>query len=1343
MYFRICLLLLLCASISNIYAQNDRDFFKVYPVTIEDGAPDWVRLMYGNDPNVREVSYLFDQYWKNKPLVKNIHVRNYLHWHRKIEPWVNIEGYIRKPTPTQEASTEAFLKNQRKNSLQNRGGIDEPWECLGPIETYAPGSLMPISWQVNVYCVHVFPGNESIMLAGTEGGGAFISTNKGMDWLPCTYSTSITSVTAVQFHPLDDQIMLIGGNRRVFRSVDGGTQWAEVLFMDGEVYQFSFHPTQPTLVYAATSRGLYRSEDSGLSWELVFQEACWDVKVHLSEHNIWFALRSTPDMKKVEFIRSTDTGNSWSVMNNGWYQPQDINHARDFGGKIGLSIADPDRIYAALIGESKPGDDGWLGLYVSGDKGQNWSLPAGQIGGPYDSPNRMPWNVAAYSDGYHQGFYNFGLAVSPTDANKVWIGSIRLTESTDGGKTFRSIGAADSQRHSYIHADIQDIFVHGSDVWIASDGGLDYSSDELMSHESRKKGITGSDFWGFDLGWNLGTMVGGKYHNGNSAFHSGYGKGNFLHIGGVEEPTGYINTVDNQILYTNQWWAGNTRVQRIPTTLNGPVLELPSLPIIPNESYIETSSSGIYFDPRYANRMYVGKDNAIWRSSDGGQNFDKLHTFGAGEVHQIAQSYSDPNVIYLVFHQEGFWSPCQLFKSEDGGITWKKMTDIPADRWRLILEIHPLRSQEIWVGSSLGANGQKLFQSIDGGVSWKNKTQAALDHHQIRSISLIPGTTQDELWIATNRSVWRLQNTENGQLEDYSDGLPEIYLNTLKIKPLYSLTNGLDSTPLRLLLPTYGRGIFARNVHKNDIAPWLQISASTDTLYCSRDTLTLESLSILGTSVEWQWNITPNPQFIDDATRRNPKIVPGAPGSYSIQLIARDINGDTLMRTFDNFITVKNECNPEGEPGRALTTNSDGDFVQLSGPFMATNTFSVSAWIYPDGIQPDYSAIFMNDDETAGLNFRGGNNTLGYHWPGGAWWWDSGLQVPANQWSHVAMVASPDGVEVYVNGVGAKHVFNAPTVQFGSAKIGSYKGWSSRNIKGQIDEVSIWSKSLSRDEIRLLKHLTLSGQESDLVSYYQFNETQSRIFDRINTWHGFTRGNSRTLPSTAPVAGGQSQLKKQPNGQVWVFDSLGLELKPGVYPQNSLTEWTAFRFESASEENQPALAQRWILNEYTQNAPDFEKTELRFKLAVLGSASDIQLFFQNWFYEYPADMPWDGTAYQENNDLVFQRENRRLLEGKYSLWWDQNTRTSKVNQKNQDLSVFPNPVANKQELTLAFEAPFTGTLRVINMQGKTLSLYACKDVLSYQIPLNKFAPGNYMLWYESAKKMGKRTFVIE
>ena len=80
------------------------------------------------------------------------------------------------------------------------------------------------------------------------------------------------------------------------------------------------------------------------------------------------------------------------------------------------------------------------------------------------------------------------------------------------------------------------------DSWVATDGGINLSTDNFMNvnnHTALNSGLIGSDMWGFDQGWNEDVIVGGRYHNGNTAIADFYGN-KALRMGGGESPTGWL-----------------------------------------------------------------------------------------------------------------------------------------------------------------------------------------------------------------------------------------------------------------------------------------------------------------------------------------------------------------------------------------------------------------------------------------------------------------------------------------------------------------------------------------------------------------------------------------------------------------------------------------------------------------------------------------------------------------------------------------------------------------------------------------------------------------------------------
>lgn len=71
---------------------------------------------------------------------------------------------------------------------------------------------------------------------------------------------------------------------------------------------------------------------------------------------------------------------------------------------------------------------------------------------------------------------------------------------------------------------------------------MNFTTDRFTSrsnHSARNAGLIGSDMWGFDQGWNEDLVVGGRYHNGNTAIAEFYDD-TALRMGGAESPTGWV-----------------------------------------------------------------------------------------------------------------------------------------------------------------------------------------------------------------------------------------------------------------------------------------------------------------------------------------------------------------------------------------------------------------------------------------------------------------------------------------------------------------------------------------------------------------------------------------------------------------------------------------------------------------------------------------------------------------------------------------------------------------------------------------------------------------------------------
>ncbi len=1220
----ICTIILVNAA----QGQNQDYFFKVPPSAIEGQMPDWAALMYSNDPNVEAVNAAYDKYYSIHPFVKNVHVQNYKYWLKNIQSCLNEDGYIRIPNTEQLKAKHARLQAQRSEHKSLTG----TWENIGPFNTYKnDGSLELRPTQTNVSAIAVAPSNKDIMYCGADtGGGIFKSIDHGMNWFLVSSDYPITNASDLKVHPQNPDIVYVGHGNHIYQSVDGGVTWVLLQDAGNRVQQFYIHRTQPNIVFAATSNGLLKSSDNGSTWENIFSDHCWDIEAHTVNPDILYIAVHNASLRRAQIYKSFDNGDTWELKDNNWYVPTDFNNASDIGCKIGLTPADPDRVYAGLIGASKANDNGWIGIYYSLDGGDSWVNPDGIDGGPYASGSDMNtnWFYAGYSSGYHQGWYNYDLDVSHNDPDKLWVGTIWACESGNRGANIEYIRGT---RSLEMHADIQDIDVVGDEIWYTSDGGINYSNDEMQTVEIRNTGISASTYWGFSHGWNEDTWTGGRYHNGNAAYHENYGVGETVFLGGAETATGYINPLDNRTMHFSD--IGD---KKITDQLDQPTSNIPNLGLYPNEAYTDLNSSEIEYHPTYSNILYLGNANTFYRSTNGGIKFEPLHSFAEGSrVLEFEISRLDPNIIYclVIYNNVG-----TIYKSGDGGTSFTAINPVPSNNIsRLDLTMDPNSLDKLWVISYYGANGQKVFASEDGGQSWTNKSTSMLDGHRMLDV-LYQAGTDDVVYLATDYGVFYYDNAASDWVL-YADGLP-LLTTALIFKPFYR-----DS---KLRLST-ARGIWEAPfaVPSNPIA---EPMTADPVVYCSRDTVQFDDHSFLDhEGASWLWTFDPEPSYISSITARNPRVAFQEQGSYQVSLTITDGQGKESTKTIDNVISLQDQCIPDAFAGSALHCEANPDHVTIPSLDINTQNISISAWVKPDGIQGEYTGIVINEGTTAGLNFRP-NNELAYHWPDGAWWWGSGLIVEPGVWSHVALVADSTGITVYLNGVAAKHSFNVPAVDFGAMRIGSYKGWGSRNFVGELDEVSIWNKTLTQEEIRGLRHLTRTGEQAydeALVAYYQFNaDTDANVLDKIGTRHGSLSGNANKIVSTAPIGNGVSASYTLDGSANYLFENSETAL--GIADVGFSGEMVVSRLSTLPDSlpnTNPHTGNHWIINYYgVEDFPLLESVLLSTSAGIaIGDPSNAQLYIRSenaYLNEWEAvctAQELSSGKYQYGNDCGIQQ----------------------------------------------------------------------------------------------------------
>jgi hypothetical protein len=178
-----------------------------------------------------------------------------------------------------------------------------------------------------------------------------------------------------------------------------------------------------------------------------------------------------------------------------------------------------------------------------------------------------------------------------------------------------------------------------------------------------------------------------------------------------------------------------------------------------------------------------------------------------------------------------------------------------------------------------------------------------------------------------------------------------------------------------------------------------------------------------------------------------------------------------------------------------------GSYVTVPGLNLNTNTVTITMWINPNAAQAVFSSLFKYqngpDTDAAGLGFGGTLNSnnmaaLGYSWNSNSaatYGWNSGLFPVIDQWSFVALVIEPSQATIYLYSIDAvttlPDLYSAvnsvtnenETFSGGTNLIGSDPySTVTRSFGGDIDEVAVFNKALSSDQI-----LAMFSQAAGLV----------------------------------------------------------------------------------------------------------------------------------------------------------------------------------------------------------------------------------------------------------------------
>jgi len=150
-------------------------------VNIDETTPDWARMMYADNPNIRSVIDLHDKWRIDNPEVKTAHTRNLKHFMKYlvVRDAINAEGFIEIPEDVENRDLK-WLKKRTEILESGLRRNQNTWTPLGP--NLVPETQNRVNAQANIYSIDQSKSNPDILFCGTETSCVFKSTDRGESW---------------------------------------------------------------------------------------------------------------------------------------------------------------------------------------------------------------------------------------------------------------------------------------------------------------------------------------------------------------------------------------------------------------------------------------------------------------------------------------------------------------------------------------------------------------------------------------------------------------------------------------------------------------------------------------------------------------------------------------------------------------------------------------------------------------------------------------------------------------------------------------------------------------------------------------------------------------------------------------------------------------------------------------------------------------------------------------------------------------------------------------------------------------------------------------------------------
>jgi len=835
----------------------------------------------------------------------------------------------------------------------------------------------------------VHPTDRSTWYVAAGSGGVWKTTNAGVTFAPIFDQQPSFSVGALAIDPKRPEVVWVGTGENVsgrhvgwgdgvYRSPDGGRSWQRMglpnsqhiakILIDPRNSDHLLVAAEGPLWSAGGERGVYRSVDGGATWRAVLQidehTGVTDLERDPSDPNVLYAAAYQRRRHVWGFLgggaksgiyKSADGGETWRRLASG-LPSGDM-------GKIGLAVtpADANLVYATIEANGEE-----RGFYRSRDKGESWEKRNSYISG---------------GTGPH---YYQEIEASPVDADVVYQMDVFMHVTRDGGRTFNNLESG-HDKHSDNHA----LWIDPRDprhLLVGTDAGLYESFDDGVRFRhfpnlpiSQLYKVALSDrapFYDVLVGaQDLGTLLGpSRTMNEDGIRNQDW----YVPLGadgyGVAFEPG-----DPDIAYM-MWQEGNlVRKDR----RNDEAVNIQPQPATGDAPERWNWDSPLLVSPHLASRIYYGSQR-LWRSDDRGNSWtaisgdltlglnryeqrfvgrtwsvDALHDNGAMSKYATTTSISESPLAagtIVVGTDDGL-----VQVTLNGGERWARttaLTGLPAQSFVNDVEMSLYDARTFFVAADAHKTGDFtpfVYVTTDLGRTWKSiagdlprgSIVWTIQQDHVRPELLFVGTESGLFWSPNGGTNWH----------KLSNGMPTIPVRDIK---LHRRDNDLVAA-------TFGRGVYVLD----DYTPLRAVAAGA----------TADGGALLPVRDAW-WFIpqqvgqaTGRPEIgSDDFTSDNPPI--GAQFTLYLRDLPttaqearrteeralRERNADTPFPGYDRLRNESLEREPQvfvviadaqGQRVRTINAPAKAGMHRISWDLRGPNPFPVN--LDPPGFRPPWA----------------------------------------------------------------------------------------------------------------------------------------------------------------------------------------------------------------------------------------------------------------------------------------------------------------------------------------------------------------------------------------------------